>query len=64
VNISTKKPAKAAVQRSDTCVVEAAGVIGEGSCAYVLADALLEKFGNDNLRDIKASYLSYLKRIR
>jgi len=63
VNIITKKPSKAAVERSDICVVEAAGVIAESACAYVLTDAFLEKFGVDALCDIKASYKNYLKRI-
>jgi chorismate synthase len=63
VDIRTRKPSKASVERSDTCVVEAAGVVGESACAYVLADALLEKFGADSLSDIKAAYASYLKRI-
>lgn len=64
VNIITKKPAKASVQRSDTCVVEAAGVVAESSAAFVLADALLEKFAGDNIPDIKVSYLNYLERIK
>ncbi len=64
VNILTKKPSKAAVQRSDICVVEAAGVIAESVCAFVLAGALLEKFGGDNLLDIKASYGAYQKRLK
>lgn len=63
VNIITKKPSKAAVERSDICVVASAGVIAESACAYVLADALLEKFGGDSLVDIKTSYKNYLKRI-
>ena len=62
VNVTTKKPAKAAVERSDVCVVEAAGVIAESATAYVLADAFLEKFGADCLRDIKESYKVYLRR--
>ncbi len=63
VNINTKKISKAATERSDTCVVEAAGVVAESACAYVLADALLEKFGNDNLGDIKFAFNNYLRRI-
>lgn len=63
VNIITKRPAKAGIQRSDICVVESAGVIAESACAYVLAEALLEKFGGDCLEDIKDSYHNYLKRI-
>jgi chorismate synthase len=64
VNIATRRPAKAGVQRSDICVVEAAGVIAESVSAFILADAFLEKFGSDNIRDIKKSYQAYLKRIK
>ncbi len=64
VNITTKKPAKASVERSDICAVESAGVVAESSLAYVLVDAFLEKFGSDSLPDIKAAYINYLKRIR
>lgn len=64
VNIITKKPAKAAVERSDICVVEASGVVGESACAYVLLEAFLEKFGGDCLKDIKTSYAAFLKRLR
>lgn len=63
VNIKTKHASKAAIQRSDTSVVSAAAVVAEGACAFVLADALLEKFGSDSLNDIKESYRYYLKRI-
>ncbi|MDD5561052.1 MAG: chorismate synthase [Candidatus Omnitrophica bacterium] len=63
VNISTKKPAKAATERSDTCVVESAGVVAEAACALVLADAFLEKFGSDSLADIKKNYANYRNRI-
>ena len=63
VNIKTNRPSKAAVERSDTCVVSAAGVVAESSCAYVLADAMLEKFGSDSLGDIKENYKNYLRRI-
>jgi chorismate synthase len=63
VNILTKKPTKASVERSDICVVESAGVIAESMIAFVLADAFLEKFGADNLTDIKENYFSYLKKL-
>jgi len=63
VNIISKKPSKSSVERSDICVVEAAGIIAESACAFVLSDALLEKFGGDSLKDIKANYKSYIKRI-
>jgi chorismate synthase len=64
VNIVTKSPSKASIERADICVVEAAGVVAESACAYVLADCLLEKFGADNLLDIKKAYQAYLRRIR
>jgi len=63
VNIKSKKPAKATVQRSDVCAVESAAVIAEAGVAFVLTQALLEKFGSDSLADIKLSYKNYLKRI-
>jgi len=63
VNIHTKKPSKAAVERSDICVVESAGVVAESAVAFILAEAFLEKFGADSLADIKKSYKIYLKRI-
>ena len=64
VNIKTKKNARAATERSDTCVVEAAGVVAEGATAFVLACAFLDKFGCDSLVDIKANFKNYIKRIR
>ena len=63
VNIHTKKSAKAAVERSDICVVESAAVVAESACALVLADAFLEKFGADSLKDIKDAYKNYMERI-
>ena len=45
VDINTKKPFKAAYERSDVCAVPAAGVVGEAMAALVIADAFLEKFG-------------------
>lgn len=63
VNIETGKAALAATERSDTCVVEASGVVAESICAYVLADIFLDKFGSDFLLDIKTNFKSYLKRI-
>ncbi|MCM8799679.1 MAG: chorismate synthase [Candidatus Omnitrophica bacterium] len=64
VNILTKKKAKADIERSDICAVESAGVIAENNVAYVIVDAFLEKFGSDNLFQIKVSFKNYLKSIR
>ena len=47
-------------ERSDVCVVPAAGVVGEAMLAYTLADAFLEKFGGDSLTEIRRNYDGYL----
>ena len=54
LDLSTKQPQKASVERSDTCVVPAAGVVAEAMLALVLADALLEKTGGDSLAEVLA----------
>jgi chorismate synthase len=54
VDLATKDPQKASVERSDTCVVPAAGVVAEAMLAFVLADALLEKTGGDSLDEVLA----------
>ncbi len=64
VNIKTKKKAKASIERSDICVVEAAAVIAEAAVAFELTRAFLWKFGNDALGDIKAGYRNYLERLK
>ncbi|MFA6384767.1 MAG: chorismate synthase [Candidatus Omnitrophota bacterium] len=64
INISSRRKAKAAVERSDICAVESAGVVGEAAVAQALADAFLEKFGSDNMADIKAAVAHYLSRIK
>ncbi|MCX5717111.1 MAG: chorismate synthase [Nitrospirae bacterium] len=61
VDITTKKPFKAAYERSDICAVPAAGVVGEAMTALVIADAFLEKFGGDCMAEVKRNYNSYLK---
>ncbi|HBR22511.1 MAG TPA: chorismate synthase [Nitrospiraceae bacterium] len=61
VDINTKKPIKAAYERSDICAVPAAGVVGEAMTALVIADAFLEKFGGDGMSEVKTNYASYLK---
>ncbi len=63
VDLTTKQPAKALIERSDICVVPRAGVISECMLAFVLADALIEKFGNDAMEDIKTAVDAYMKRI-
>jgi chorismate synthase len=63
IDLSTGKVAKAHYERSDICVVPAAGVIAEAMLAIVLVDACLEKFGGDNLKETLANYHNYLSNI-
>lgn len=53
VDLATGKPAVTAYERSDICAVPRAGVIGEAMVAFVLADALLEKLGGDDLATLR-----------
>lgn len=65
VDIITKEPFEAAYERSDTCAVPAAAIIGEAMTALVIADALIEKFGGDSMEETKRNvtgYLEYLKK--
>ena len=59
----TKEPVKAAYERSDWCVVPAAGVAGETMVALVLADAFLQKFGGDSLAEMRRNFDSYARQI-
>jgi len=61
VDIITKKPFKAAYERSDVCAVPAASVIGEAVTAISIADSLLSKFGGDSMEEVKRNYKTYLK---
>ena len=59
----TKEPVQAAYERSDWCVVPAAGVIGESMVALVLADAFLQKFGGDSLAEMRRNFDNYARQI-
>ncbi|MBU0630020.1 MAG: chorismate synthase [Candidatus Margulisbacteria bacterium] len=63
VDLTTKKPTKAHVERSDVSAVEAAGVVGEAVVALEIANAFLEKFGGDSLEEIRDNFSSYKKRL-
>ena len=62
-HIKTKEPAPAGRERSDVCAVPAAAVVGEAMLAIVLTEAVLEKFGEDNVEDIKGALRAYLERV-
>ena len=60
----TKEPALAAYERSDVCVVAAAGVVGEAMTAIVLAQAFLEKFGGDSLVEMRRNFEGYMEQVK
>ena len=64
VDLITREPALAAYERSDVCVVPAAGVIGEAMVALVLAQCMLEKFGGDSLAETKRNFEGYLQQVK
>jgi chorismate synthase len=59
----SKEPVEAAYERSDWCVVPAGGVAGEAMVALVLADAFLQKFGGDSIRETRRNYEGYARQI-
>ena len=63
IDLRSGEKVKAHYERSDVCVVPAAGIIAESVLAIVLADACLEKFGGDNLKETLANYRNYLSNI-
>ncbi len=63
VDIATKQPAAALRERTDSCTVPAAGVVGEAMVAFVLADAYRTKFGGDHMDDVIAAVNAYRERI-
>ena len=63
VDIATREPAQALRERTDSCTVPAAGVVGEAMLAIVLADAYRAKFGGDHIDDTRAAVEAYCERI-
>ena len=64
VDLRSKQPADASVERSDVCSAPAAAVVGEAVVAFELAVAFLEKFGGDSLHEITRNYEGYLEQIK
>ncbi|MGB2584181.1 MAG: chorismate synthase [Dehalococcoidia bacterium] len=60
-DLRTGEAVEAHFERSDVCVVPAAGVIGEAVLAIVLAEVVLEKFGGDHIAETLRNYRSYLE---
>ena len=61
VDLATGAPAVAITQRTDVCAVPAGGVVGEAATAFVLADAVLEKFGGDSLPETKRNLEAFVE---
>ena len=63
VRFDTREETKAAYERSDVCVVPAAGVAAEAMVALAVAKLALEKFGGDSLREFKRNYDGYVEQV-
>jgi chorismate synthase len=63
VDTATHEPAQALRERTDSCTVPAAGVVGEAMVAFVLAGAYRAKFGGDHIDDTRAAVGAYCERI-
>ncbi|MEA2109509.1 MAG: chorismate synthase [Pseudomonadota bacterium] len=64
VDLISKQPFQASVERSDTCAVPAAAVVGEAVVAIEIARLLMEKFGGDFIEETRAHYQKYLDHLR
>jgi chorismate synthase len=64
VDFSTREPVKAAYERSDVCVVPAAGVAAESMVALTLAKCALEKFGGDSMTETLRNYAGYCLQLK
>ncbi len=64
VDMTTKAPCEAAVERSDVCRVPSLGVISEATVAYEVGRAFLEKFGGDSLAEIRSRYRLYAQTLK
>jgi chorismate synthase len=63
VDTETHEPAQALRERTDSCTVPAAGVVGEAMVAFVLAEAYRSKFGGDHIDDARQALDAYTERI-
>ncbi len=63
IDLATKEPYLATIERSDACAAPAAAVVGENVLAWVLAEAFVEKFGGDSLTEMQRNVKGYLDRV-
>jgi chorismate synthase len=64
VDLASKRPFKASVERSDVCAVPAAGVVAEAAAAFEIAAALVEKFGGDSIDEMKRNFFQYDRHLK
>ena len=64
VDFATREPVKAAYERSDVCVVPAAGVAAEAMVALTLARCALEKFGGDSITETRRNFQGYCQQLQ
>jgi chorismate synthase len=64
VDLASKRPFKASVERSDVCAVPAAGVVAEAAVAFEIAGALVEKFGGDSIEEMKRNFSQYDRHLK
>ena len=64
VRFDTREPTSASYERSDICVVPAAGVVGEAMVALTIARLAQEKFGGDSALELQRNFLGYIQQIR
>jgi chorismate synthase len=63
VEMKTGEPASAVAERSDVTAVPAMGVIAEAMLAFVVAQAMVEKFGGDSLGEMRRNFDGYIEQI-
>jgi chorismate synthase len=64
VDLVTKQPISAAYERSDVCVVPAGGIAGEAMVSFVLAQAMIEKFGGDSVGEMRRNFDGYVQQLK
>lgn len=64
IDLSTREPIEATVERSDVCAVPAAAVVAEAVIAFEIANAFIEKFGGDSMEEIQRNYSGYIEYLK
>ena len=64
VDMISKKPFKASIERSDICAVPAAGIVAEAAVACEIASAMIEKFGGDSIDEMKRNFHGYDRHLK